>query len=537
MKKVFMFVIFALLALSVSCGDETKKITKNDNDTVDVTDENGNDSGNTGITDTDTSDTGDTADADTSDTGDTTDTGNTTDADASDTGDTADVDTSDTGDTADVDTSDTGDTADIDEVPDVDIAPDPCALCDLSNRKCVQQGENWVCTGCKTKYYENIDDLCVMKGALGADCDAATYSGEDCEGGKCVDGVCCNSDCNGLCESCNVSEFYKGTCTPFLSGTDPENECEAEDASTCGRNGMCDGLGVCQKYDVSIQCQDAFCSTGTESTKAAFCDGAGICVTTGLEKTNCTPYTCNNTTGVCGGGDCSVNPCSAGYYCDSSNVCQQKKPNGTICTDNVQCSSADCTLDDFGTDGIKYCVPNTPAYCAKESSWYAANYTFCTAAGANTYKKCTPNSWGTAINCTNTSLRGCTPSSYVNTAGYLSPDSCEDTGTGAVCNVDSTCATCSVTYRNIDTPAGTTTLTSVYTFGTTSCNRTCLSKLGTPTDSMCGQTSTPNNHFCYATTYLGKNVGVCMMKFISGATCTDSNQCKSGVCSKAGVCL
>ena len=207
-----------------------------------------------------------------------------------------------------------------------------------------------------------------------------------------------------------------------------------------------------------------------------------------------------------------------------------------MCASNSQCFSNDCTLDDFGTSGLKYCVPNAPAHCAKESSWYEINKTFCVAAGGTTYKKCTPDSWGTAINCTNTATRGCTPTSYVNQAGYLSPDSCSDTGSGAVCNVDAVCDTCSYTQL-VKIPGGTKPVyqTSVYTFETPGCLRTCLNRFGAATDALCGQAASPNSHFCYKTTSGTKDVGVCFRKLKSGAACEADNWCVSGSCNK-GVC-
>ena len=61
----------------------------------------------------------------------------------------------------------------------------------------------------------------------------------DCLSGYCVDGVCCNSPCEGLCQSCLASDTGapEGLCFLITAGTDPYDECV--DPETC------DGLGDC----------------------------------------------------------------------------------------------------------------------------------------------------------------------------------------------------------------------------------------------------------------------------------------------------
>src|SRR5262249_52404328 len=57
-------------------------------------------------------------------------------------------------------------------------------------------------------------------------------SGSDCTGGHCADGVCCNSDCTGTCESCNQPGDALGSCTPIAAGSDPDLECGAKSSSS-----------------------------------------------------------------------------------------------------------------------------------------------------------------------------------------------------------------------------------------------------------------------------------------------------------------
>lgn len=71
-------------------------------------------------------------------------------------------------------------------------------------------------------------------GGAGADLGRACTAPGDCTAGNCVDGVCCESACDGACESCAVAAS-EGLCTPELAGTDPSEECV----------GVCDGDGAC----------------------------------------------------------------------------------------------------------------------------------------------------------------------------------------------------------------------------------------------------------------------------------------------------
>lgn len=65
---------------------------------------------------------------------------------------------------------------------------------------------------------------------------SACSSGAQCASGFCVDGVCCNSSCTGLCKACNVAGSV-GTCSNIVAGADPANECAGP--ATCNGAGAC----------------------------------------------------------------------------------------------------------------------------------------------------------------------------------------------------------------------------------------------------------------------------------------------------------
>jgi hypothetical protein len=76
-----------------------------------------------------------------------------------------------------------------------------------------------------------MPDLCISgncglsNGPLGDPC----MDGADCFSGNCSpDGVCCDTPCDQLCESCVAAKncgVPDGTCAPIAPGNDPDNEC------------------------------------------------------------------------------------------------------------------------------------------------------------------------------------------------------------------------------------------------------------------------------------------------------------------------
>ncbi len=79
----------------------------------------------------------------------------------------------------------------------------------------------------------------------GAPCGAET----ECASGNCVDGVCCDSKCDGVCEACSTAVKglgNDGECGPIEAGSDPNNECP-------NATGVCDGAGNCYQtpYDTT----------------------------------------------------------------------------------------------------------------------------------------------------------------------------------------------------------------------------------------------------------------------------------------------
>jgi hypothetical protein len=150
--------------------------------------------------------------------------------------------------------------------------------------------------------------------SIGAVC--TTNAG--CNSGFCAQGVCCNTACTALCNSCNVAGS-PGTCIDVPSGsTDPSARCAAASMASCGLDGFCDGNGACRKWASGTQCIAQSCATSTLQL-ASNCNGTGTCVTPATSS--CTPFICGPTAckTICTtNADCI----SAAYMCSGGSCIQ-----------------------------------------------------------------------------------------------------------------------------------------------------------------------------------------------------------------------
>lgn len=195
------------------------------------------------------------------------------------------------------------------------------------------------CTGdsqCATGNFCNGSNVCVAKLVSGAACSGASQ----CTSGFCVDGVCCSSACTGTCSACSAAKKgsgSNGTCGNIQANTDPDAECAADSAASCGQTGMCSGTGVCALYASNTVCAAASCTSGT-ATAASNCNGTGTCVAGG--STPCAPYVCAGT--ACGSSCTGDGDCAAGNYCNGSNACVSKLADGQSCSTSNQCTNGNC---------------------------------------------------------------------------------------------------------------------------------------------------------------------------------------------------
>jgi hypothetical protein len=161
-----------------------------------------------------------------------------------------------------------------------------------------------------------------------------------CATGHCVDGVCCNEACDGICVSCNQKNAI-GECLPLGAGQ-LDDKCPRSDVATCGLSGACDGFGMCDNYKSGTPCIPGSCS-GTTETTSGTCDGNGTCRPP--QQVECDPFMCGAT--ACLDTCTSDAQCVPPARCGTDGRCG-KAPMGGSCTSSDQCQAA--------PDGKQYCA-------------------------------------------------------------------------------------------------------------------------------------------------------------------------------------
>ncbi len=188
--------------------------------------------------------------------------------------------------------------------------------------------------GCSTKvdeFEQFIADF--VGGVLGASCTSDEY----CDSGHCVDGVCCESACDGICRSCSVPGS-EGLCLP------------APDGTPCSDGNACNGQEVCLMQEC-VSGEPLQCDDGNPCTDDA-CDPSSGCVYTPVDDgTPCADGDVCNGEETCRQGVCTVgqpldcddgNPCSLDE-CDPQAGCKHTPlEDGTDCSGGV-CGQAACT--------------------------------------------------------------------------------------------------------------------------------------------------------------------------------------------------
>jgi PA14 domain len=160
----------------------------------------------------------------------------------------------------------------------------------------------------------------------------------DCQSGFCVDNMCCNEGCAGLCKSCARSDT-PGYCMPAEAGTDVRDQCPDDGAQSCQRKGVCDGAGACQRYAAGDICRGASCDINF-LTPVSRCNDEGVCVQ--AARQDCKPFNCStqDRAVVC------LTTCTEDRFCVSPNTCDNGKcgalPLGIKCKTASECASGFC---------------------------------------------------------------------------------------------------------------------------------------------------------------------------------------------------
>jgi Galactose oxidase, central domain/Kelch motif len=156
---------------------------------------------------------------------------------------------------------------------------------------------------------------------------AACSSACECVSGNCVDGVCCDGACKSPCVACSAKakgQGADGKCSAVAAGHDFRGDCSAEDPSTCGTTGVCDGNGACAKYPNKSECSPAVCRG--HQLIASECNNAQCAET----PTDCSPYACAGEPPACGSSCKSIQDCADGFVCTSEHECIPSPTNPAL---------------------------------------------------------------------------------------------------------------------------------------------------------------------------------------------------------------
>jgi Cellulose binding domain len=323
--------------------------------------------------------------------------------------------------------------------------------------------------------------------ALGQPCTDAAK----CGSGICVDGVCCNTSCDGACLTCAASGSV-GTCVPADIGTNPRNGCTDMGAASCGTDGLCDGTGSCENYAAGVTCQQPGC-TGSTLVFAGRCDGVGTCVTPASQS--CAPWTCGST-GACKT-TCSADAdCTAGNFCVSGSC--GLKPPGATCGAGGDCKSGFCAQ---GACCATACTGNCKSCALTGSAGTCTNV---------------PSGQDPQGQCADALAPSCGTNGSCDGAG-----ACQLYPSTTICGTNTCTAGTEILAGKCD-GAGVCQAGTTQSCGAYACDTTAVCKTKCAVDADCS-----SGNFCIAT--------VCGKK-ATGATCAAGGDCTSGHCEESVCC-
>ncbi len=314
-------------------------------------------------------------------------------------------------------------------------------------------------------------------------------SSAECGSGSCVDGVCCNTACNGQCESCGVAGSV-GTCVAVSGAPVGGRPACGSDGSSCG--GTCDGSTRSACVYPTSQCRGASCAAGVQ-TAAASCDGAGSCPAP--VTASCGSYACG--VSACATACADDLGCASGFHC-AAGACLPNANQGGTCSRDGECGTGKC-VDGFCCNAAcngqcEACdVPGSEGVCTPVSGNPHGARPVCDSDGSQCGGQC-DGAVRDACSYPGATV-SCRAASCSNQTATLA----------AACDGAGSC------------PAVQTQACGEYVCGATACLGNCLH------DANCAA-----GNWCSG--------GVCAPKKSTGAACGADNQCAGGICADGFCC-
>jgi hypothetical protein len=209
-------------------------------------------------------------------------------------------------------------------------------------------------TDCAATQYCNASGVCTTRIARG---DACKADGE-CASRFCVDGVCCDTKCDGQCQAC-AEPGSVGSCIAVKGAPrTPRAACAGSDPACAG---SCDGTDIA---GCSYPSAGRTCGAGCVGGRISVCDATGAC----LDPSPCSGnLACDAPTGKCKTSCAGDEDCAAGFVCDSGKCAPKPAPPPVHCSDDRTSSiapdgkSTPCSPYRCGSDG------SCPTSCASSS--------------------------------------------------------------------------------------------------------------------------------------------------------------------------
>lgn len=290
------------------------------------------------------------------------------------------------------------------QTPGTCTSDDDCGLCEF----CQNPGASGACAfvpylqdpnnDCPDTNYCSGNGVCSCSGPESTcTVDAACCGGGNCINGQCcirngfgsavasyccsgiiADNVCCDTACEGVCNSCGV-QGGTGMCTDVNANCSDGNNC-TDDICTAGvcssipkdcsdldevcKGGLCDaqtGNCIAVNHDDGFVCgTNAVCSNGVCSCATGFVScGAGCVAGNCCEDSNCT-MDAEVGDDTCAAMICINNFCQLITGDESCGACEQCDPESLECVDT--CDHDECCCDDHESCSADCC----PDLCKRD---------------------------------------------------------------------------------------------------------------------------------------------------------------------------
>jgi hypothetical protein len=219
-------------------------------------------------------------------------------------------------------------------------ACDPVKGCDKSGATCDGGCSILVGNTCASTEFCS-GGICLAKLAQGKVCG----SDAQCATGHCVDGVCCDTPCDGQCEACD--QTTPGTCSA-VSGAPRGGRPACAGFGVCA--GTCDGQtrGSCTMPGASQACGVSSCA-GSLEVQAATCNPNGFCDVPGVS--DCAPFACDTASGACLTGCGSDGDCTPPFVCRNAACVLGSRPDGGDAGSAAPDAGRDAAAGNAGSGG------------------------------------------------------------------------------------------------------------------------------------------------------------------------------------------